>query len=336
MEFAAVIPLYNGARYIAETLEGVLSQSYPAAEITVVDDGSSDGGPEVVRRYFPKATVLRLPENSGQQAARNFGITHTKAERIAFCDQDDVWRPDHLLTHCKVLEDHPDLDFTFSNFKILRDGQVEHTTKFDQAPKGYWDEAGRISGAHGWRFVRNIAAQTFHWHPIFPSATVVSRGLLTDVGMFNQAMQGLSPEDGEFTLRCLYKGNVGAVPEPTVLIRRHAGNTSRDQLKSLLDEIRVLGWIREHHHEARDYVDIIDSEISKRRLTALNGAFAAGRHDVVRSLLPDVAHKDRSLSVQVKAALARMPDPIGQPLNAFLQKMSGIIKRQPGSWPSAH
>lgn len=259
MKFAAIIPLFNGARYIADALEGVLSQSYPASEITVVDDGSSDDGPAIVRRYSPNVTLLHLPENSGQQVARNFGIVHTKAERIAFCDQDDVWQPDHLAAHCKLVENHPDLDFTFSNFRILRNEQVEHIAKFDQAPEGYWDSAGCIAGPYGWRFARNIAPLTFRWHPIFPSATVVSRKLLTDVGMFNEAMRGLAPEDGEFALRCLYKGNVGAVPEPTVLIRRHAENTSRDGLKSLLDEITTLGWIREHHQEARDHVDIIDS-----------------------------------------------------------------------------
>jgi glycosyltransferase involved in cell wall biosynthesis len=327
MEFAAITPLFNGARYIAEALEGVLSQSYPASEITVIDDGSSDDGPEIVRRYFPKVALLRLPENRGQQAARNFGILRTKAERIAFCDQDDVWQPEHLLRHFELLCDRPEIGFSFSNFAVLRDDRLNVVSKFDQAPDGYWDRAGRVNLPHGWSFEGDIVPHTFRWHPIFPSAMVVCRNVLSRAGMFNMAMRGLAPEDGEFTLRCLYNSRVGAVPEPTVFIRRHDENTSRDGLQSLLDEITTLRWIKLNHIEASSYVDIIDSEIERRRIIAVHGAFAAGRHDVVRDLLPEVAPKDRSLSMRVKGALAHMPACIGLPLCGLLQKASEIIKQ---------
>jgi len=95
---AVVIPLYNGAEFIERALRSVLAQTLQPAEIVIVDDGSTDGGVDVVRAVAcgdPRVIVLRQ-ENAGQSAARNFGVGHTTAELIAFLDQDDWWYPTHI------------------------------------------------------------------------------------------------------------------------------------------------------------------------------------------------------------------------------------------------
>lgn len=95
---AAVIPLYNGAKYIREALESVLAQTDPVDEILVVDDGSTDGGAglAIVNEMAKRApiTILRK-QNGGQSSARNMAVASARSRYIAFLDQDDLWYADH-------------------------------------------------------------------------------------------------------------------------------------------------------------------------------------------------------------------------------------------------
>ncbi|HEY6431297.1 MAG TPA: glycosyltransferase family 2 protein [Acetobacteraceae bacterium] len=326
MNIAAVIPCYNGANFIADAIEAILAQSEPASEVIVVDDCSQDDSRDIVANYSDRVILLSTEQNSGVQVARNIGIRHARADWIALCDHDDIWMPRYLANLSRLLCGEPGIEFVFCNFQRLQDKTLETVTKFDQAPQGYWELAGRRVIPEGWVFDRNFAGQTFLWHPIFPSAISFSKRLVAERGEFNPAMRGFRPEDGEFVLRCLYRAKVAAIPEPLVAIRRHEANSTGDDLLTLLDEIRLLRWIRENHPEARQYSDIIDREIRRRRITAVNGAFASRRHDLMRELLADIPRQDRSTSMRIKASIAWLPDRPGLFLNGMLQGTSGYAR----------
>src|SRR5580700_10410124 len=93
----AIIPLYNGAEFIAQALESVLCQTVRPAKIIVIDDGSTDNGPDIVGSlgYTHDIALIRKP-NGGQASARNLGIRHARTPLIALLDQDDIWYPNHL------------------------------------------------------------------------------------------------------------------------------------------------------------------------------------------------------------------------------------------------
>lgn len=94
---SAVVPLYNGRQFIEESVHSILQQTLPPIEIIVVDDGSTDDGPEIVKRMAQQYPITLLSKiNGGQSSARNFGIEHSRGELIALLDQDDVWYPEHL------------------------------------------------------------------------------------------------------------------------------------------------------------------------------------------------------------------------------------------------
>ena len=105
---SVVIPLYNKEEYIARALNSVLSQSFKDFEVIVVDDGSTDRGVSVVRRFAdPRINIIQQP-NSGVSAARNRGVMAVKSDLIAFLDSDDEWLPDHLETLLKLHEKYPE------------------------------------------------------------------------------------------------------------------------------------------------------------------------------------------------------------------------------------
>lgn len=92
---SAIIPVYNGERYIADAIDSVFRQEYRPLEVIVVDDGSTDGTLAVVAAYGDTVRVISQ-KNSGQAVARNVGLTAAKGKYIAFLDADDVWSDDHL------------------------------------------------------------------------------------------------------------------------------------------------------------------------------------------------------------------------------------------------
>src|ERR1035437_9648809 len=95
MSISVVIPAYNASRFIAATLESVLSQSLPADEILVVDDGSTDNTVAIAAWFPPPVRVLSIP-NSKAGAARNFGVSQAQTEWVAFLDADDLWEENKL------------------------------------------------------------------------------------------------------------------------------------------------------------------------------------------------------------------------------------------------
>ncbi len=103
---SVVVPVYNGAEVIADTLRSVLSQSYLNLEVIVVDDGSTDGTAQLIRTDFGGDSRLRLvtQQNRGVAAARNTGLAEANGPLIAFVDADDVWRPEKVAKQVALIE----------------------------------------------------------------------------------------------------------------------------------------------------------------------------------------------------------------------------------------
>lgn len=103
--FSVVVPVYNRAEMLRETLESVFAQDFTDYEVIVVDDGSTEDIAAVVREFGDRVKLLRQ-RNSGPGAARNLGIAHATGEYIAFLDSDDLWFPWTLATYASVIEDN--------------------------------------------------------------------------------------------------------------------------------------------------------------------------------------------------------------------------------------
>lgn len=114
--FSVIIPVYNGAGTIARAIESVLTQTYPASEVIVVDDGSTDETASVVCEFGSRVTYLHQI-NAGVSAARNSGVQHARSEWLAFLDADDWYYPDRLRWHAEWIERDPGLDFLTGDYE---------------------------------------------------------------------------------------------------------------------------------------------------------------------------------------------------------------------------
>lgn len=102
-----ITPCYNGAKYISETIESVINQTYSNWEMFVIDDGSKDNSSEIIENYVKKDDRIRLirQENKGCAAARNNGIKNANGRYIALLDADDVWHDNFLDEQIKFMNE---------------------------------------------------------------------------------------------------------------------------------------------------------------------------------------------------------------------------------------
>lgn len=122
-----LIDTYNHERFIEDALASVLEQDFPASEmeILVVDDGSTDGTTEIVRKFEPRVRLIRK-ENGGQASAFNAGIAEARGEIVAFLDGDDWWARHKLTRVTQTLSADPSLGFVGNGIVIMhRDGSAE-------------------------------------------------------------------------------------------------------------------------------------------------------------------------------------------------------------------
>lgn len=119
VRFSVIIPVYNQSEYLGTAIESALSQTYPAYEVIVVDDGSTDGSSAVAQSYGHRVRYLRQ-DNAGVSAARNLGAEAATGDWLAFLDADDWYYSDRLACHARWLSRDQDLDFLTGDYDCRR------------------------------------------------------------------------------------------------------------------------------------------------------------------------------------------------------------------------
>jgi len=116
LKVSVVIPAYNAEKFIAETIQSVLNQTFQDFEVIVVNDGSQDKTPEIVQEFCNQDQRVQLinKANSGVSDTRNLGMSLAKGEYIALLDADDLWMPTYLEKKVHFLENHKDISYVGS------------------------------------------------------------------------------------------------------------------------------------------------------------------------------------------------------------------------------
>ena len=228
--FSVVIPVFNGASTLRRAIDSVLAQSYPAAEIIVVDDGSTDDTPAVINSLRGRVRGLRQP-NAGVSAARNAGAEHATSEWLAFLDADDWYYRDRLLRHAEWIARDPSLDFLTGDYEY-RDADGTLVSRSMEIT-----EAGRalLARAAGAREVLMGPDDMTHFlerHFGDTHTLSVPRRTLLELGGY--PVGRAVSEDVSFLIRlCARSRRVGVICEPLGVYCIHgASATRKDPLRS--------------------------------------------------------------------------------------------------------
>jgi glycosyltransferase involved in cell wall biosynthesis len=214
---SVIIPTYNRAGIICETIDNVFQQTYTNIEVIVIDDGSKDDTLTRLGSYGNRIRVISQA-NAGPAAARNRGIEASCGEIVAFQDSDDLWKPGKLESQVRVLTGLDssvpcclcNADFGEINGKRLTSfGISEIDTAY---PEGLWINVTEVLAT---RFV------------LFNQTVAIRREAIDKVGIFDETLKYL--EDYDLPLRLAAEGPWAYIQDPLVIYREGAPNSFSQQ-----------------------------------------------------------------------------------------------------------
>ncbi|GAB2860572.1 glycosyltransferase [Pseudoduganella ginsengisoli] len=310
IRISLIIPAYNRASLIGATLDAALAQTAPFHEIIVVNDGSTDDTAAVVAAYGDRVRYLEFA-NRGVQATRNSGVAAATGDYITLCDSDDLLEPAFVETMQAWLNKHPDTDALYCNFRTFDAESAHPEDKFAQAPANYFDGVQE----HGDFLypVPDIYARSIRFQAFFSSGFIVRRAFFHALKGYNTNFKGIGSEDWEFSMRVMLAGKVAVCKQPLVKIRKHRGNTSRDNLRQVRGTVHILQYSLANHAGAAAHRDLIMRSISRRQLELFDIAFARGDFDLARAVLMQLAPL-HSLRFVLKKAICKLPALLRQPV----------------------
>ncbi|MFL0492462.1 MULTISPECIES: glycosyltransferase family 2 protein [unclassified Bacillus (in: firmicutes)] len=247
---SVIIPLYNAEKYIEETMESILNQTYKNIEIVVVDDGSKDHSASIVKnieKKYPEQIKYILQENQGVSVARNTGIENASGEYISFLDSDDLWHPTKIEKQMESMhKNNMNACYCgYMNFYEETGEKVENTTNF-------------VKGNMTKDFLTHqVFAQTSTW--IFKKSIVMDHNIRFTPG----CSWG---EDLEFLFKLMSVTNVCYVDEYLTYYRILSGgslssNYKEYELKTTKElEVftRMKNWI---HNKSEDLITKDSTEL---------------------------------------------------------------------------
>jgi len=205
---SVIIPNYNYGRFLSETIESVLAQTYPCREIIVVDDGSTDNSLEVLARYEKDGVKVIRQKNFGVGAARNAGAKASSGDLIAFLDADDFWLPQKIEKQIERL-------LADEEFGLVTCGMRE----FDASGETIKIYA---EGKEGWCAEDILLVKPVTAGP--GSSSLLRREVFEQAGGFDERKEMHPSEDWEFCYRAARVAKIAFVPEILVAYRNHGGN----------------------------------------------------------------------------------------------------------------
>ncbi len=223
---SVIIPVYNAEKYLADTINSVLAQTYSHWELILVDDGSTDNSITICQQLQNSKIKIIRQENGGVSSALNTGISQSQGEYLAFLDSDDLWLPEKLAKHIAHLESNPDVGVSFS-------------------PSVFIDEQGNsLNGKTNPKLKHITPVDLFRGNPLGNgSAAVVRRQTLEAIKFSDSGRecyfdeQIRASQDIEYIIRITLKTawKIEGIPEALTLYRLLSQSNSSNWLKKFQD-----------------------------------------------------------------------------------------------------
>ena len=229
MKIDVIIPLFNCEKYISQALDSVLSQTFLPNKILVINDGSTDSGPQIVNEYIKKYPLIEMitKPNGGLSSARNAGIFSSRADWVAFLDSDDSWLPKKLEAQVKQIQvsSFKDIGLVYCDFlNVDADNRPSQEFKLPFNPKalGKCSEL-LVSG----NFILSSG-----------SGVLVKKDCFDRVGFFDEKLK--FGEDWDMWIRISEQYSVDYVNQVLVSIRKHSQNMQNQKDEHHLFDFEIL------------------------------------------------------------------------------------------------
>ncbi len=208
---SVIIPVYNGDKFILEAISNIFSQNYPALEIIIVDDGSTDNSKIIIENLDIDVRYFYQP-NDGPASARNRGIKDVSGEFIAFLDVDDLWPENNLILLLNEMQNDSDVDVVRGHAQLFKnndDGSVEFVGNPDES------------------------------FPNYIGAGLYRKLAFSKVGLFDDELTFGEDEDW-YTRAKELKLKMKRLDEVTLYVRRHGGNMTEGKSLVELNKLKVF------------------------------------------------------------------------------------------------
>lgn len=260
MNISVIIPTYNRADFIIDTINSVLNQTYQPKEIIVVDDGSTDDTQNILSKLFKTNPIVKYikQSNKGVSNARNVGIKNSSYEWIAFLDSDDIWCESKLEIQSTLHKKNKNILFSHTNELWLFNNKIIKQKKHQQKHSGNC-------------FEKNLENTL-----IGASTVMIHRSIFEDIGYFDENLKVC--EDYDMWLRILEKYEVGLCSQE--LIKKVAGHKGQLSFETpMMDSYRVEVLLK--HTGNPKYKDIVKKHLKRKIDIILKGAYKYNNQIVI-------------------------------------------------------
>lgn len=262
MDVSVVIPSFNRVQRLPGAIQSVLDQSYPAAEVIVVDDGSTDGTSELVAAQFSEVLLIKQ-QNRGVSAARNKGIAFARGQWLALLDSDDSWLPNKLERQIHLAMTSPEIKVVHSDEIWIRNGVRVNPMKKHSKPLGW------------------IYPQCLPLCCVSPSSVLVRRAVFDQVGLFDESLPVC--EDYDMWLRIFAYTPAYLVNEP-LLIKQggHADQLSRKHWGMDRFRVNAMHKMLQDPYLSAEYQSLTVQELKRKCEFVVNGALKRNNKSVAK------------------------------------------------------
>ncbi len=263
---SVVIPAHNAGRYVAQTIESVLAQQDAKVEAIVVDDGSTDDTPEVLKRFGDRIRVVTQP-NGGLGAARSAGMRLALGGYLAWLDADDLCHPRRIAVQAAILDARPEIDVVSSDFSAFDESGVVSASyaaeyysaiRTPEGLRGLFQEDQRFDGRgvpwlsrpfdDAYRVYSGDIRDTLVWaNFVHPPTLMMRRAVFERLGNLDDRYG--TTVDWEYLIRASASSRFAYVEAPLLRYRLHASQMSGS---------------KNTRRNARDILDLVTAEMRRR------------------------------------------------------------------------